>query len=146
MGYETYQGNRVGKLNGMPVYKVSVSQWNLSDTSAHECFYWVGDLLFFHDVKVGTVNNGGNVDLDDAKVEEIKQKWALPKTEPKKEVKPAETRPVEAPTPDNNPAEPASPHDELVGAMLNRAAWTIKDMLKGCNMAADEYLEKVKEA
>lgn len=145
MGYETY-GERVGRVGGMPVYKLSVGQWNLSDTSASECFYWVGDLLFYHDVKVGTVRNGGNVVLDEAKVEELKQKWALPKEEPKKEVKPAETRPVEAPKPDNDPAEPDRPHDELVGAMLGRAAWTIKDMLKGCNMAADEFLKTVKEA
>ena len=140
MGYETY-GERVGRLNGMPVYKLSVSEWNLSDTQANECFYWVGELLFYHDTKVGTVWNSGNVDLDNEKVEEIKQKWALPKVEPKKEVKP-----VEEPKPDNDPVEPASPHDELVGAMLNRAAWTVKDMLKSCNMAADEFLEKVKEA
>ena len=145
MGYETY-GERVGRVGGMPVYKLSVGQWNLSDTSASECFYWVGDLLFYHDTKVGTVRNGGNVDLDEAKVEELKQRWAPPKAEPKKEVKPAETRPVEAPTPDNDPAEPDRPHDELVGAMLNRAAWTVKDMLKGCNMAADEFLKTVKEA
>ena len=145
MGYETY-GERVGRLNGMPVYKMSVSEWNLSDTQPNECFYWVGELLFYHDTKVGTVWSNGNVDLDNEKVEEIKQKWASPKTEPKKEVKPAETRPVEEPKPDNDPAEPASPHDELVNAMLGRGAWTVKDMLKGCNMAADEYLEKVKEA
>ena len=138
MGY----GERVGKLNGMPVYKMSVSQWNLADTSANECFYWVGDLLFYHDTKVGTVWSNGNVDLDNEKVEEIKQKWASPKTE----VKPAETRPVEEPKPDNDPAEPASPHDEVVDAMLGRGAWTVKDMLKGCNMAADEYLKSVKEA
>ena len=142
MGYETY-GERVGKLNGMPVYKMSVSEWNLSDTQANECFYWVGELLFYHDVKIGTVWSNGNVDLDNVKVEEIKQKWALPKVEPKEEVKPAEFRPVEEPKPDN---EPASPHEELVTAMLGRASWTIKDMLKGCNMAADEFLKTVKEA
>jgi hypothetical protein len=145
MGYETY-GDRVGKLNGMPVYKMSVSQWNLSDTQANECFYWVGELLFYHDVKIGTVHANGNVDLDDAKIAELKQKWASPKEEPKKEVKPAETRPVEEPKPDNDPAEPDRPHDELVSSMLGRAAWTIKDMLKGCNMAADAFLETVKEA
>lgn len=145
MGYETY-GERVGRVGGMPVYKLSVSQWNLSDTQASECYYWVGDLLFYHDVKIGTVWSNGNVDLDNEKIEELKQKWALPKEEPKKEVKSAVTRPVEAPKPDNDPAEPDRPHDELVGAMLNRAAWTVKDMLKGCNMAADEFLETVKEA
>jgi hypothetical protein len=145
MGYETY-GDRVGKLNGMPVYKMSVSQWNLADTSDNECFYWVGDLLFYHDAKVGTVESGGYVDLDNAKVEEIKQKWALPKEELKKEVKRTETRPVEEPKPDNDPAEPDRPHDELVSSMLGRAAWTIKDMLKGCNMAADEFLRTIKEA
>ena len=145
MGYETY-GDRVGKLNGMPVYKMSVSQWNLADTSDSECFYWVGDLLFYHDAKVGVVRSNGNVDLDNAKVEDLKQLWAPPKEEPKEEVKPAEFRPVEEPKPDNDPAEPASPHDELVSAMLGRAAWTIKDMLKGCNMAADAFLETVKEA
>ena len=145
MGYEIY-GDRVGKLNGMPVYKVNVSEWNLSDTQANECFYWVGELLFYHDVKVGTVLYNGNVDLDNAKVEELKEKWASSKAEPKKEVKPAETRPVEVSKPDNDPAEPDHPHDELVGAMLNRAAWTVKDMLKGCNMAADEFLKTVKEA
>lgn len=145
MGYDSYC-DRVGRLNGMPVYKMSVSQWNLADTVANECFYWVGDLLFYHDVKVGTVRSNGNVDLDNAKVEEIKQKWALPKEEPKKEVKPAETRPVEEPKPDNDSAEPDRPHDELVSSMLNRAAWTVKDILKGCNMAADAFLETVKEA
>lgn len=145
MGYETY-GERVGRVGGMPVYKLSVSQWNLSDTQANECFYWVGDMLFYHDVKVGNVRSNGNVDLDDAKVAELKEKWALPKVEPKMEVKPAEFRPVEAPKPDNDPAAPDRPHDELVGAMLNRAAWTIHDMLKGCNMAADEFLKTVKEA
>ena len=139
-------GDRIGRLNGMPVYKLSVSQWNLSDTSDDECFYWVGDLLFYHDAKVGTVENGGNVDLDNEKIEELKREWALPKVEPKEEVKPAEFRPVEAPKPDNDPAEPDRPHDELVGAMLNRGAWTVKDMLKGCNMAADEFLKSVKEA
>ena len=147
MGYDNYQGNRVGKLNGMPVYKVSVGQWNLSDTSTHECFYWVGDLLFFHDVKVGTVSNGGNVDLDDAKIEALKCKWTYSVYDkPTKTEKPAETHPVEEPKPDNDPAEPDRPHDELVSAMLNRAAWTVKDMLKGCNMAADEFLKTVKEA
>jgi hypothetical protein len=145
MGYETY-GERVGKVGGMPVYKMSVSQWNLADTAANECYYWVGDLLFYHDTKVGTVWSDGHVDLDDAKIEELKQIWTLPKEEPKKEVKPAEFRPVEEPKPDNDPAEPASPHDELVSSMLGRAAWTIKDMLKGCNMAADEFLKTVKEA
>jgi hypothetical protein len=138
MGY----GERVGKLNGMPVYKMSVSEWNLSDTQASECYYWVGDLLFYHDVKIGTVRSNGNVDLDEAKINELKQVWTLPK----EEVKPAEFRPVEEPKPDNDPAEPASPHDELVTAMLGRASWTIKDMLKGCNMAADAFLETVKEA
>ena len=146
MGYDTY-GERVGKIGDMPVYKMSVSQWNLANTSANECFYWVGELLFYHDVKVGTVRNGGYVDLDDAKFEDVKQKWVFPKyEEPKEEVKLAETRPVEAPKPDNDPAEPDRPHDELVGAMLGRAAWTVKDMLKGCNMAADEFLKTVKEA
>lgn len=143
MGYDSYEGNRVGKLNGMPVYKMSTSQWNLADTSANECFYWVGDLLFYHDAKVGVVRSNGNVDLDNAKVEDLKQLWAQPKEEPKKEVKPAETRPTEEPKPDN---EPDRPHDELVSSMLGRAAWTIKDMLKGCNMAADAFLETVKEA
>ena len=149
MGYDSYC-DRVGRLNGMSVYKMSVSKWNLADTSADECFYWVGDLLFYHDVKVGTVWSNGNVDLDNVKFEELKQKWALPKEElkeePKKEVKPAEFHPVEEPKPDNNPAEPAGPHDELVSSMLNRAAWTVTDMLKGCNMAADAFLETVKEA
>jgi hypothetical protein len=142
MGY----GERVGKLNGMPVYKMSVSQWNLADTSDSECFYWVGDLLFYHDAKVGVVRSNGNVDLDNAKVEDLKQLWASPKEESKEEVKPAEFHPVEEPKPDNNSAEPASPHDELVTAMLGRASWTIKDMLKGCNMAADEFLRTIKEA
>lgn len=146
MGYDSYEGNRVGKLNGMPVYKMSTSQWNLADTSANECFYWIGDMLFYHDVRVGTVWSNGNVDLDNEKVEEIKQKWALPKAEPKKEVKPAEFRPVEEPKPENDPAGLDRPHDELVSAMLGRAAWSIKDMLKGCNMAADEFLKTVKEA
>lgn len=146
MGYDSYEGNRVGKLNGMPVYKLSTSQWNLADTSANECFYWIGDMLFYHDVKVGTVWSNGNVDLDNAKVEELKQKWASPPYAPKKEIKPAEFRPVEEPKPDNDPAEPDHPHDELVSSMLNRAAWTISDMLKGCNMAADAFLETVKEA
>lgn len=145
MGYETY-GERIGKLNGMPVYKLSVGQWNLSDTQDNECFYWVGELLFYHDVKVGTVLYNGNVDLDNEKVEELKQKWASPKVEPKKEVKPVEIRPVEEPKPDNDPAEPDRPHDELVNGMLGRATWTVRDMLKGCNMAADEFLRTVKEA
>ena len=140
-------GERVGKLNGMPVYKLSVSQWNLSDTAGDECFYWVGDLLFYHDTNVGTVRNGGNVDLDNAKVEALKCKWTHSVYDkPTKTEKPAETRPVEESKPDNDPAEPDRPHDELVGAMLNRAAWTVKDMLKGCNMAADEFLKTVKEA
>jgi hypothetical protein len=99
-------------------------------------------LLFYHDVKIGTVRSNGNVDLDDAKVEELKQKWALPHYK----TKPAETRPVEEPKPDNDPAEPDRPHDELVTTMLGRASWTIKDMLKGCNMAADEFLRTIKEA
>ena len=142
MGYDSYC-DRVGRLNGMPVYKMSVSQWNLADTVANECFYWVGDLLFYHDTAIGTVRSNGNVDLDEAKIKEVKQIWTPAKEEPKKEVKPAETRPVEEPKPDN---EPASPHEELVSAMLGRASWTIKDMLKGCNMAADTFLETVKEA
>ena len=146
MGYDSYEGNRVGKLNGMPVYKMSTSQWNLADTSANECFYWIGNMLFYHDVRVGTVHANGDVDLDDARVEGLKQKWVLPEEEPKEEVKLAETRPVEELKPDNDPAEPDHPHDELVSSMLNRAAWTIKDMLKGCNMAADEFLKAVKEA
>ena len=145
MGYETY-GERVGRVGGMPVYKLSVSQWNLSDTAASECYYWVGDMLFYHDAKIGTVRSNGNVDLDEAKIKELKEMWAPAKEEPKKEVKPAEFHPVEEPKPDNDPAEPDRPHDELVSSMLNRAAWTIKDMLKGCNMAADEFLKTVKEA
>ena len=69
MGYDTY-GERVGRVGGMPVYKLSVSQWNLSDTAASECYYWVGDMLFYHDAKIGTVRSNGNVDLDEAKIKE----------------------------------------------------------------------------
>lgn len=144
-------GNRIGKLNGLPVYKVSVNDWNLYGTQEDECFYWVANQLFYHDIHVGKVYDGGTVDLDEDKFNNVRRAWEdndpvhanLPIPVP---TRVEEARPVEEPKPDNDPAEPDRPHDELVGAMLGRGAWTIKDMLKGCNMAADAFLETVKEA
>ena len=142
MGYETY-GERVGRLNGMPVYKVSVSEWNLSDTQANECFYWVGELLFYHDVKVGTVEKGGCVDFDEDKFNNVRRAWEdndpvhanLPIPVP---TRVEEARPVEE--------EEHLDRNDMVDAVLRQGEWTVRDMLKGCCMAADEFLKTVKEA
>lgn len=131
-------GNKVGTLKGLPVYKMNVGQWNLSDTSHNECLYWVGHMLFYHDQSVGSVTDNGTVDLNEQKLEELKQKWASPQ--------PVETRPVEEPKPDNDPVEPDRPQNDLVDAMLGRADWSIKDLLKKGRMAADEYLASREEA
>ena len=136
-------GNRIGKLNGLPVYKASVNDWNLYSTQEDECFYWVANQLFYHDTQVGKVYDGGTVDLDEDKFNNVRRAWEdndpvyanLPIPVP---TRVEEARPVEE--------EEHLDRNDMVDAVLRQGEWTVRDMLKGCCMAADEYLEKVKEA
>ena len=53
----------MGKFKGIPVYKVSYEQWYNSNTQDVEEIYVVGDEVFYHDQRIGYLNN--NKQLED---------------------------------------------------------------------------------
>lgn len=143
-------GTRIGEFKGIEVRRPGKSEWVLYDTSADDCIYWYGNYLYYKDNDIACVDSAGNVSyfneslflkLRGEAFEEFDQQ---DETEEQDE---ANDEAAESSVGDyNSGVEALVSEESAVGAVLRQAEWTIKDMLKDFDLAANRFMEENKGA
>ena len=134
-------GVRVGEFKGIEVRKPDVNNWMIYDTSKDECFYWFGNNLYYKGISVAYIDGVGSVkDFKEHLFRKLQSK------EVEEEIAESQTGEDKAGYEAPVSEESANDDDSEVGVVLRQAEWTIDDMLKGFDLAADRFMEETKGA
>ena len=67
---------KLGKFKGLPVYTLSEGEWQSMNTREEETFYVVNNNVYYHDVKIATLNEYGQLcGLDEDEVISLRKRY-----------------------------------------------------------------------
>ena len=80
---------KIGNFRGMPVYKLSNSEWETTDTRTPNEVFVVDDFVYFYDSIIGTLDSRGKLhNFDEDKFDQIINKFNNEKKEDTAERRP----------------------------------------------------------
>lgn len=129
---------KLGRFKGLEVYTLSSEEWSSMTTKDDERFYVVGSNVFYHDVKVATLNQWGELcGLDEDEITALKKRYSAMRAEARPAATPKSVeKVVEGPYQDAGDAQPQFDIDKFLKEGLFDVDGYIKDML-----AADFNME-----
>ena len=125
---------KLGKFKGLPVYRLTIDEWQTMTTKDDESFYVVGDRVYYHDVKIANLNARGELcSLDEDEIISLRKRYEAMAGNGVAEVRPVVVE------------EPVHEEPEPVAATSNDD-FDIDDFLKHGLFDLDGYIEELMNA
>ena len=67
---------KLGKFKGLPVYRLTIDEWQTMTTKDDEVFYVVQNKVYYHDVKIANLNDRGELcSLDEDEIISLRKRY-----------------------------------------------------------------------
>jgi hypothetical protein len=121
---------KLGKFRGLPVYRLTLDDWQTMTTKDDEVFYVVQSKVYYHDVKIANLNDRGELcSLDEDEIISLRKRYESMRSQAEAQSV-VEEQPVS-----EDPAPVAAEVGEI----------DIDHFLKHGMIDIDEYIENAKQ-